>query len=154
MQWDTIWEENLEEGPESISVFLNIIKVFINQTIDNVFSESVVISLITMMELSPSNDDSREGRIAVTRVEMHRLAVLNGPTRMVQALRETRSTFSGLQPFQPPDICGLRDRLIQMHFVLGDPRNNMAGVVNTLMDAFFLDRRRCDQILSEWEVSS
>lgn len=93
-----------------------------------------------------------ESRRDAYRVEMHRLNVLNGPGKMVDALRATRATLAGLKPFQPPDICGLRDKLAEMEFNSGEPDGVIFEAVITLTGAYALDQRRCDQILSEWEV--
>ncbi len=105
-----------------------------------------------MQEIPFFNGGDNDGRRDVYRVEMHRLAVLNGPGKMVDALRATRTTLANLKPFQPPDICGLRDRLAEMEFKSGEPNGVIFEAVDILTGAYSLDRRRCDQILSEWEV--
>lgn len=105
-----------------------------------------------MAEIPVFHGGDNDSRRDAYRVDMHRLAVLNGPGKMVDALRATRAVLGDLKPFQPPDICGLRDRLEEMEFKSGEPNGVIFEAVDTLTGAYSLDRRRCDQILSEWEV--
>lgn len=72
--------------------------------------------------------------------------------KILDALRVTRQTFTGLKPFQPPDILNLRNKLRDMQFNSGEPNGVFFEAVDILVGAYTFHKRRYTQVLSEWEV--
>lgn len=93
------------------------------------------------------NPEERRGSC---RTEIMRLVELNGHTKVVCAINATRGALVGLDPYQPPDLHGLKNNLEPLGIETGHPRGITGDELEIFIGAYLSDRERWDSSLSEW----
>lgn len=97
-------------------------------------------------------DRSEGERKMQYRVQMKQLATLNDAQIMARAIRATADTLENLRPMQPPNLQQLINHLETLPLRVEEQPGSMGRAVDVLTGSWRLDRKRCDMILSEWEL--
>lgn len=83
-----------------------------------------------------------------SRAQMLRLSSFNKPEIMAQAVLATRDAMEKLKPYEPLNLEDLLDELGAIPVNTGG--RSMVGALETLIDSWSLDRKRCELIIKEW----